>query len=34
MRGWEDLMWKYQKALPQARPEEKLIQMEKIFETP
>jgi L-rhamnose mutarotase len=34
MREWEDLMWKYQKALPQARPGEKWIQMEKIFETP
>jgi L-rhamnose mutarotase len=34
MRAWEDLMWKYQKALPQARPGEKWTQMEKIFEVP
>ena len=34
MREWEELMWKYQKALSQARPGEKWIQMEQIFETP
>jgi L-rhamnose mutarotase len=32
MREWEDLMWKYQKALPQAQPGEKWVRMEKIFE--
>jgi L-rhamnose mutarotase len=34
MQQWEELMWKYQKALPQARLGEKWIQMEKIFEFP
>lgn len=29
---WEALMWTYQKPLPQARPGEKWILMEKIFE--
>lgn len=32
MREWEELMWKYQKLLPQARPGEKWVLMEKIFE--
>jgi len=32
MREWEELMWKYQKALPQARPGEKWVRMEKIFD--
>jgi L-rhamnose mutarotase len=32
MREWEQLMWKYQKALPQALPGEKWVRMEKIFE--
>jgi L-rhamnose mutarotase len=32
IREWEDLMWKYQKALPQARSGEKWVLMEKIFE--
>jgi L-rhamnose mutarotase len=32
MRAWEELMWKYQKALPQARPGEKWVRMEKIFD--
>ncbi len=32
MREWEELMWKYQKPLPQAKPGEKWILMEKIFE--
>ena len=31
MREWEELMWKYQKALPHARPGEKWVQMEEIF---
>jgi L-rhamnose mutarotase len=29
---WENLMWKYQQALPGARPGEKWILMEKIFD--
>ena len=32
MRKWEQLMWKYQKPLPQAQPGEKWVRMEKIFE--
>lgn len=32
LREWETNMWKYQKPLPQARPGEKWILMEKIFE--
>ena len=32
MREWENLMWKYQKALPQAQSGEKWVRMEKIFE--
>jgi L-rhamnose mutarotase len=32
MQDWEALMWKFQKPLPQARPGEKWILMEKIFE--
>jgi L-rhamnose mutarotase len=31
VREWEDLMWKYQKALPQAKPGEKWVLMERIF---
>ena len=29
---WEALMWRYQQALPQAKPGEKWLLMEKIFE--
>jgi L-rhamnose mutarotase len=29
---WEDLMWKFQKALPQAKAGEKWLLMERIFE--
>ena len=29
---WEQLMWKYQQALPVAKPGEKWVLMEKIFE--
>ena len=29
---WEQLMWKYQSALPQAKPGEKWLVMEKIFQ--
>ncbi len=32
VREWEQLMWKYQQALPIARLGEKWILMEKIFE--
>ena len=32
VRQWENLMWKYQQALPVAMPGEKWILAEKIFE--
>lgn len=32
VQEWETLMWKFQKALPQARPGEKWLLMEKIFQ--
>ena len=32
VQEWEMLMWKYQQALPQAKPGEKWMLMEKIFE--
>lgn len=32
MQRWEQLMWKYQKPLPNAKPGEKWVLMEKIFE--
>jgi L-rhamnose mutarotase len=31
VQEWERLMWKFQQALPQARPGEKWLLMEKIF---
>ena len=31
VQEWENLMWKFQKALPEARPEEKWLLMERIF---
>jgi L-rhamnose mutarotase len=31
VQDWEKLMWKYQQALPQARPGEKWMLMEQIF---
>jgi L-rhamnose mutarotase len=31
VREWEELMWKFQKALPQARPGEKWLLMDRIF---
>jgi L-rhamnose mutarotase len=31
VQEWEDLMWKFQKALPGARPGEKWLLMERIF---
>lgn len=32
VQEWEALMWKYQQALPMAKPGEKWVQMEKIFQ--
>lgn len=32
VQEWETLMWKYQQALPAAKPGEKWLLMEKIFE--
>ncbi len=32
VQEWEKLMWKYQQALPGAKPGEKWILMDKIFE--
>ncbi len=31
VREWEELMWKFQEPLPQARPGEKWLLMERIF---
>ena len=31
VQEWETLMWKFQKALPQARPGEKWLLMDRIF---
>lgn len=31
VQDWEQLMWKFQQALPQAKPGEKWLLMEKIF---
>jgi L-rhamnose mutarotase len=31
VQAWEQLMWKYQQALPFAKPGEKWVMMEKIF---
>lgn len=31
VQEWENLMWKYQQALPQAKPGEKWLLMEQIF---
>lgn len=32
VQEWEALMWKYQQALPTAKPGEKWLLMEKIFQ--
>lgn len=32
VQAWEQLMWKYQQALPHAKPGEKWMVMNKIFE--
>ena len=34
VQEWEQLMWKYQQALPTAKEGEKWMLMQKIFETP
>jgi L-rhamnose mutarotase len=34
VQEWEELMWKFQQALPLAKPGEKWMLMEKIFELP
>jgi L-rhamnose mutarotase len=34
VQEWEELMWKFQQALPWAKPSEKWMVMEKIFELP
>ena len=31
VQAWEDLMWRFQKALPDAQPGEKWLSMERIF---
>lgn len=31
VREWEELMWKFQEPLPEAKPDEKWLLMEKIF---
>jgi L-rhamnose mutarotase len=32
VREWEEFMWKFQQALPQAKPGEKWVLMEKIYD--
>ena len=32
MQDWENLMWRFQQSLPQAKPREKWLLMEKIFD--
>lgn len=34
VQEWEELMWKFQQSLPWAKPGEKWILMDKIFELP
>ncbi len=34
VQAWETLMWDYQQALPWAKPGEKWVLMEKIFDLP
>src|SRR5260221_14688164 len=32
VQAWEQLMWRFQQALPEAKPGEKWLRMERIFE--
>lgn len=32
VQAWEEMMWKYQKALPGTKPGQKWMRMEKVFE--
>jgi L-rhamnose mutarotase len=32
VQDWENLMWRFQQSLPQAKPREKWLLMEKIFD--
>jgi L-rhamnose mutarotase len=32
VREWEEFMWKFQQALPQAKPGEKWLLMERIYD--
>jgi L-rhamnose mutarotase len=34
VQAWENLMWRFQKALPEAKPGEKWMRMERIFKLP
>ena len=34
VRQWEELMWKFQKPLPGAKPDEKWMLMERVFKLP
>ena len=34
VQEWENLMWRFQRALPQAKPEEKWMRMDRIFKLP
>ena len=34
VQEWENLMWRFQKALPESKPGEKWIRMERIFKLP
>lgn len=32
VQAWETLMWRYQEALPSAKPDQKWVPMKKVFE--
>ena len=34
VKEWDNLMWKFQKALPEAKPGEKWMRMERVFKLP